>query len=82
MDKVLRICKKDFLAMKKYTKIEDYPTDIPGVEGGVGLKCVNTCAYAKFYYIFAENCGINSYLFKRDANLLGIMLLWRRIGLT
>ena len=82
MDKVLRICKKDFLAMKKYTKIEDYPTDIPGVEGGVGLKCVNTCAYAKFYYIFAENCGINTCLFKRDANLLGIMLLWRRIGLT
>ena len=68
--------------MKKYTKIEDYPTDILGVEGGGELKCVNRCAYAKFYYIFAENCGINSYLFKRDANLLGIMLLWRRIGLT
>ena len=40
--------------MKKYTKIEDYPTDIPGVEGGRGLKCVNSCAYVKFYYIFAK----------------------------
>ena len=67
--------------MKKYTKIEDYPLLFRGRKEGE-LKRVNTCAYAKFYYIFAENCGINIYLFKRDANLLGIMLLWRRIGLT
>ena len=67
--------------MKKYTKIEDYPLIFRGWKAGE-LKCVNTCAYAKFYYIFAENCGINIYLFKRDANLLGIMRLWRRMGVT
>ena len=39
--------------MKKYTKIEDYPLIFLSVEGGGALKCVNTCAYAKFYYIFA-----------------------------
>ena len=38
--------------MKKYTKIEDYPLLFRGRKEGE-LKRVNTCAYAKFYYIFA-----------------------------
>ena len=40
--------------MKKYTKIEDYPADIPGVEGGRVLKCVNRCAYVTFCYKFVK----------------------------
>ena len=33
----------------------DYPTDIPGVEGGVGLKCVNRCTKVKLCVIFVKN---------------------------
>ena len=32
-------------------------TDIPGVEGGRGLKCVNTCAKVKYCVIFVKNLG-------------------------
>lgn len=39
--------------MKKYTKIEDYPLLFRGRKEGE-LKCVNICAYAKFYYKFAK----------------------------
>lgn len=32
-------------------------TDIPGVESGVGLKCVNTCAKVKYCVIFVKKLG-------------------------
>lgn len=59
-NEVIELSEVQKTALEKFTtstgrNMCGFSTDIPGVEGGCGLKCVNSCTKVKLCVIFVKN---------------------------